>query len=54
MTIDFYSPMGRWEAQTPAEDAWSTFVAVENGARELTDEEVDIMKELAIEEIVQM
>jgi hypothetical protein len=54
MTMDLYSPIGRWEAQTPAEDAWSTFVALANGTREPIGEEVDMMRELAIEEFFQM
>jgi hypothetical protein len=54
MTKDLNSPIGRWELQTPAEDAWSTFVALENGAREPIGEEVNIMRELAIEDFFQM
>lgn len=48
MTMDLYSPIGRWEAQTTAEDAWSTFVALENGAHEPIGKKVDIMRELVI------
>ncbi|KAE9373666.1 hypothetical protein N431DRAFT_465944 [Stipitochalara longipes BDJ] len=32
--MNLYSPIERWEAQTPMEDTWSTFVAFENRARE--------------------
>jgi len=50
MTMDLYSSIERWEAQTAAEDAWSTFVVLENGTREPIGEEVDIVRDLVIEE----
>jgi hypothetical protein len=51
MTMDLYSSIERWEAQTPAEDVWSTFVVLEKGARKLTGEGMDVMREVAIEDV---
>ena len=51
MTMDLYSSIERWEAQTPAEDVWSTFVVLEKGARKLTGESVGVTREVAIEDV---
>jgi hypothetical protein len=51
MVTDPYSSIERWEAQVPAEDAWSTCVVLESGrgAREPICENSDMMRELAIQ-----
>jgi hypothetical protein len=54
MTMDLYSSIERWEAQTPAEDVWSTFVVLEKGAREPIGEGVDIMRKLEIKTLFEI
>jgi len=54
MTMENYSHIGRWEAQTPAEDAWSSFVALANGARKPVGERLDVLREQAIGDVFQM